>query len=216
MLQIFTSSSPDPSIYADRDHQLYKLMSDDLYFGSLPEGLHAEYVQTMGHLIHSRAESDLLPSVEAVEEHFDRHANAIDCMGMLVKALVDTCREYHGERKALEKARKDLERKTDAEKKRLANLEKREAEREKKKAAAAEAKAAAKAAAQDALRNGEDGEKVEAEGVKEKKRRVASKIMAELKDTDPLILRERFVNNQLCVVEDLDPWTLPCPRATCY
>ena len=193
------TTSTDPDVYTGVEESLYSLMELDPYFGSLPEGLRKEYVQTVGHLESSKNTSDLLPSAEAVDDFFDVHQNSLDCMAGLVKSLRDGISEFKNEQKALKKAMKDLAKKQEAERKRELAKQKRLEEKERK--AAAKAEAAAKAA-----EGASDGEDNKGNEKASKKRRVASKVLQELGEEDPMILRSRFPDSQIPVVEDFEAW----------
>ena len=71
--------------------------------------------------------------------------------------------------------------------------------KEEKKTAAALEKAAQE-------KQKHDAENGEAANGQEKKRRIASKLMSELTDSDPPVLLARFPSCQIPVLEDLDPW----------
>ena len=172
-------------------------MEQDPYFQCL--SLDPLHVQTLGHLLQTRDHSDLGGTAEDVEKQFDQHDQALQKMSALCAALKSTATEWRATSKALAKA-KALERKAfNAEKKRL-QKQQEAAEKKKKKAAAAMEQAAQEKQQHDA----DDG--VESAKGQDKKRRIASKLMSELTESDPPILLARYPSCQIPVVEELDTW----------
>ncbi len=175
---------------------MYSLTQRDEFFQS--EVVDKLHVQTLAHLSHTRGVASLFSTAEQTEEAFSQHAEAIRFLESLASAVKTTAVELVQSIKAVQKA-KDLEQKEhDKEKKRLeAKLKKQEELEAKKKEKEHEKQQQAKEAAASA-------EQMDGVGDDRKKRRASAKLTAELTDTDPTILKEKFPGHQLAVLESVD------------
>lgn len=188
--------------YTETEKQLLKLMEEDSFFASLPEGLGEEQIQTMGHLASTRNLADLLPSSDAVDAAFELHSLAIDRMATLFRSVQTSCQEWTASRKAIKKARELHQKAVEAERKRQEKKREKE-EKKRQDDAAKEARLAAQAAAAE---NPDNSAGIPVPDDRPKKRRVASKITNELTDEDPLVLRDKFPENQIHVVDEYEPF----------
>ncbi|CAJ1449266.1 unnamed protein product, partial [Effrenium voratum] len=172
------------------------MMKSDTHFSSLPEGLCAEEIQTLGHLLHTRTFCDLLPSASAVEEAFEVHRRSLEVMHSLGKSLACAAAEWKAGRRALQKAKELEARAMEKEKERAEKARQKEAERQAKK----QQKEAEEATQQQQQQQGQPADNAHAGP---KKRRVASKLAAELTDSDYRVLRERFPDKEIPVVDSV-------------
>lgn len=177
---------------------MYSLTQRDEFFQS--EVVDKSHVQTLAHLSHTRGVASLFSSADQTEEVFAQRAEAIRLLESLASAVKTTAVELVQSIKAVQKA-KDLEQKEhEKEQKRLEAKQKKQEELEAKKKARELEKqkqaeeAAAAGATTEQSRGGDD----------HKKRRAPVKLTAELTDTDPTILKERFPGHQLAVLDSVD------------
>ena len=180
------------------------LMSDPYFsqsseFGMLEPG----HVQTISRLEKTRNLAALFGTAEQVEEQFAQHAEAIRLLDAVANACKSSAAELQASIKALKKAKaleeKEIAKEKECQAKAAERAEKAEAKKLHKRNAALEKKA------QEAEAAGEcaDG----------KKRRAATNLAAELVDGDPLVLKSKFPNRQMAVVESVVPcqeWGRSC------
>lgn len=183
---------------ADVEEEMYSLTQRDEFFQS--EVVDKSHVQTLAHLSHTRGVASLFSSADQTEEVFAQHAEAIRLLDSLASAVKTTAVELVQSIKAVQKA-KDLEQKEhekeqkrlEAKQKRQEELEVKKKERELEKQRQADEAAAAASA-----------EQMDGGGDDRKKRRASAKLTAELTDTDPTILKEKFPNRQIAVFDSVD------------
>lgn len=180
------SCKPD----ADLEQEIVSLLSTDPYFSS-DEPIPQERVQTLRHVGRVRSQGSLAGSAQQAEEQFERHADALRLLDSIGQALKSVATEFTSSLKALKKLH-ELEQKEIA-KERL--KERKKEERQK----LAEAKKKAKK--DQAEVDKQEKDKAE-DGAK--KRRGSAKIASEMTDADPAVLKARFPNNQIVVVENIE------------
>ena len=194
-MQLACNKSVEPEQFKVTDAAIYDMMKSDTHFSSLPEGLCAEEIQTLGHLLHTRTFCDLLPSASAVEEAFEVHRRSLEVMHSLGKSLACAAAEWKAGRRALQKA-KELEA-------RAMEKEKERAEKARQKEAERQAKKQQKEAEETTQQQQQQGQPADNAHAGPKKRRVASKLAAELTDSDYRVLRERFPDKEIPVVDSV-------------
>ena len=158
---------------------------------------------TLGHLTKARNLLDLLPSVDSVQDNFERQKAAMSRMESVCKSVITLCNEWRSNEKALEKARIQEEKAIKAQDAREKKKLQAQLEREQKKAA--KARLAAEKAAAEAAGKAAEGEEHPEPKEDPKRRRVASKLLSEITKDDPLVLQDRFPEHQIKVVDTLDP-----------
>ena len=175
---------------------MIEILQADPFFSS--DGpVTAEHVQTLSHMHNTRNTSSLHGTAERVEELFGEHAEAIrllDSMGQAVK----TCgAELTASVRALKKAKVMEEKEAEKERTRLAKsaakAEAKAKEQEAKRLAAAAAKAKEAADKSGAASGGDQS----------KRRRATSRLAEEMCDTDPLVLKGRYPENQIPVFDSV-------------
>ena len=173
------------------DAELLRLLNQDPFFQAEPTLLPAN-VQSLAHLTRTRNVGSLLGSAEQTEEEFQQHSEAIRLLEMLCHSVRTVATELTSSLKALKKLKELEEKEVEKERIKQEKAAERKEQQEKKKAAAKAKKAA------EAL------EKANQNADGEKKRRAPSRINSEMTDSDPKVLKARFPDNQIPVLETLD------------
>lgn len=177
---------------------MYERLQKDDYIMNLGV-LERSNVQTKKHIEFVRNVGSLYSNAETTEEVFNTHAEAIRLLDTIATAVKTSAQEVYSSIKALNKAKSMEKKEEEREEKRKETAEKRRQTAAARKQAAEEKKAADKAAAAAAKAADDDANNV-------KKRRASSKITSELTDADPPVLKARFPDHQLQVLETVDTW----------
>ena len=169
------------------ESKMFGLLMLDPYFSSPDRGLQPEWVQTLSHLSKTREVGGLFGSAEQVEEAFQFHGEAIRVLEEVGQAVKTSASELQSSIKALKKA------------KLMEELEiGKQAVRDKKTAEKNELKEKKK---KDAVEKAKEAAASEPGGPK---RRRAAKSSLEMDDTDPTVLKSKFPNHQISVVDKIE------------
>lgn len=143
-VDLFGQEAESREKYPALEDELYKLMQEDPYFSSLPEGLTREDIKLLDTLSFEREFGGMHHSADEVDAFFDQWVKSLSLMHALVKSVLTSCTEYRAKAKALAKALEQEKKAEEAQKKRDEKKAQSKAAREKKKRDA-EAAAAANA-----------------------------------------------------------------------
>ena len=118
-VDLFGQEAESREKYPALEDELYKLMQEDPYFSSLPEGLTREDIKLLDTLSFEREFGGMHHSADEVDAFFDQWVKSLSLMHALVKSVLTSCTEYRAKAKALAKALEQEKKAEEAQKKRL-------------------------------------------------------------------------------------------------